>query len=392
MFNHLIITPCPYAVLFIIYIFRSKSERRRSFIGNQIDDCKDLSLLFFLLPFQKGYLVNWDIQRQIWDYTFSEEFLNVKPQKTNLIFTEPLFNFNSIQDSLNEIFFEEYKFQSVLRLPASLLSFINYEHHKKDISCAVIVDSGYSFTHIVPIYRGKIVIESVLRIDVGGKLLTNHLKEVVSYRQLNVLDETFVMNQVKEDTCYVSLDFNAELVQCKRARSLHCEYSLPNFSNTRRGYIKDQISKHSTQPTTDEQSLFLGNERISVPELLFNPSYVGINQMGIAEAIVHAISTTPSEMHPHFYSNIVLTGGNCCFPGFKRRVESDVRKLSPDIFDVNVFLPSNPVSFPWQGGTIISSNHKRPEHINAVTASEYKECGHSLGHKRFIESVQWMKT
>lgn len=34
------------------------------------------------------------------------------------------------------------------------------------------------------------------RIDVGGKLLTNHLKEIISYRQLQVMDETYVMNQV----------------------------------------------------------------------------------------------------------------------------------------------------------------------------------------------------
>jgi len=36
----------------------------------------------------------------------------------------------------------------------------------------------------------------LLRIDVGGKLMTNHLKEVISYRQLQVMDETYVMNQV----------------------------------------------------------------------------------------------------------------------------------------------------------------------------------------------------
>ena len=58
-------------------IFRAKSERRKSFISNQLDSCKDCSSLFYLLPFQKGYLLNWDVQRQIWDYLFSKEVLNV---------------------------------------------------------------------------------------------------------------------------------------------------------------------------------------------------------------------------------------------------------------------------------------------------------------------------
>lgn len=144
--------------------------------------------------------------------------------------------------------------------------------------------------------------EGVLRIDVGGKLLTNNLKEVVSYRQLHVLDETCVMNQVKEDTCYVSSDFNSdmEICQVKKLNSIRCEYILPNFSDRRRGYIND-YSKAIPQQQIDEQSLILWNERISIPELLFNPANIVINQMGISEAIVHAISLTPSEMHPLKY-------------------------------------------------------------------------------------------
>ena len=38
----------------------------------------------------------------------------------------------------------------------------------------------------------------------GGKALTNYLKEAVSYRQYNMMDDTFLVNQVKERLCYVS--------------------------------------------------------------------------------------------------------------------------------------------------------------------------------------------
>lgn len=34
---------------------------------------------------------------------------------TSIIITEPYFNFTSIQESMNEILFEEYQFQSALR-------------------------------------------------------------------------------------------------------------------------------------------------------------------------------------------------------------------------------------------------------------------------------------
>ena len=47
----------------------------------------------------------------------------------------------------------------------------------------------------------------VRRLDVGGLTLTNQLKEVISYRQLDVTEETFVVTQLKEDVSYVAADF-----------------------------------------------------------------------------------------------------------------------------------------------------------------------------------------
>lgn len=83
----------------------------------------------------------------------------------------------------------------------------------------------------------------------------------------------------------------------------------------------------------------LNNERFAVPELLFHPSDVGLREMGIPEAIVHSISACPLETRAHLYNNIVLTGGCAMFPGFRERVEADVRSLAPCELDVRVTLP-----------------------------------------------------
>jgi actin-related protein len=48
--------------------------------------------------------------------------------------------------------------------------------------CILVVDSGYSFTHIVPTVMGRPVLTAIRRVNIGGKLLTNHLKEIVSFR------------------------------------------------------------------------------------------------------------------------------------------------------------------------------------------------------------------
>lgn len=51
----------------------------------------------------------------------------------------------------------------------------------------------------------------MFRIDVGGKLITNHLKELISYRQWNMMDQTYIMDDVKEKCCYVSSVFKADM-------------------------------------------------------------------------------------------------------------------------------------------------------------------------------------
>ena len=80
-----------------------------------------------------------------------------------------------------------------------------------DPSCCVVVDSGFSFSHIVPICNHRAIAEGIVRVDVGGKVLTNHMKEVISYRQLMVMEETYVVNTLKEDICFVSQDMIYDL-------------------------------------------------------------------------------------------------------------------------------------------------------------------------------------
>ena len=145
-------------------ITKAKSEKRRAFIGDQMDDCRDLSGLYYMLPFQKGYLVNWDHQKTVWDYVFGKACFNMDIDKFDLIFTEPYFNFTSIKEGLSEILFEEYGFKRIFRTnPADLSCYKNKAQHP-DEQCCLVVDTGYSFTHIVPFIRGKRVKNAVKRI------------------------------------------------------------------------------------------------------------------------------------------------------------------------------------------------------------------------------------
>ncbi|XP_071791949.1 actin-related protein 6-like [Asterias amurensis] len=361
-------------------IMKAKNERRKTYIGSQIDDCKDLSGIFYVLPFQKGYLVNWDVQRQVWEHTFGKDALNLECEETNVVFAEPYFDFSSIQEALNEIFFEEYNFKAILRTNAGTLSAYKNRQDKPEELCCLLVDSGYSFTHLAPYYNGKKVGSAIRRMNIGGKVLTNHLKEIISYRQLHVMDETYVMNQVKEDVCFVSQNFYGDMKTAKLRggdNSIVRDYILPDFSHTKRGYLKDS----NTKVKTHEQTVRMNNERFAVPEILFHPSDISIQEQGLSEAIVHVINNCPADMRPHLFKNILLTGGNAMFPGYKERVESDVRSMAPAQYEVSVTKPDHPITDAWEGGKLLSKSKNFSKLM--VTREEYNEHGHSVCWERF---------
>lgn len=83
--------------------------------------------------------------------------------------------------------------------------------------------STLSFLRCIP--------NSLSRLDVGGKLLTNQLKELVSFRQWNMMDETYIMNDVKESCCYVSLNFKNDLETCRYASTSRKDVVLSHSNN-----------------------------------------------------------------------------------------------------------------------------------------------------------------
>lgn len=357
-------------------IMKAKSEKRRPFIGNQIDECRDISGIFYILGFTKGYITNWEVQKNIYDYIFSTEF-PVNFSDTKLIITEPLFNFPIIQEAMIEIFFEEYDCCSLTKTTAPDLcqyQYTNTQDPDEPPLCCVVIDVGYSFSHIVPFIKGKKVLSAIRRIDIGGKLLTNHLKEVISYRFLNVMDESFVINQMKEDSCFVSQDFNADMRMAKKKypeNKIIREYVLPDCTTIRRGYLQ---TPGTAKKGDDYQLIRLNNERFAVPELLFHPSDLGINQMGIAEATIDAVNACPEETRPHLYSNIIVMGGSSKFPGLRNRLQKDIRSMAPEIFTVNVSIPDDdPLTYAWYGSQFLANS---PEFDNlSISRQEYEENG-----------------
>jgi actin-related protein 6 len=72
--------------------------------------------------------------------------------------------------------------------------------------CQLVIDSGFSFTYGVPFINKLPIKPGALRIDVGGKMLTNLLAETISSKQFNLQGEFAIVNHLKELTSFLCTD------------------------------------------------------------------------------------------------------------------------------------------------------------------------------------------
>ncbi|KAI8090104.1 actin-like protein ARP6 [Gilbertella persicaria] len=366
-------------------IVRGKTDKR-NYIGDELDTCTDFSSLYYRLPFERGLLTNWNIERSIWHRLF-KHVMQIDPKETRLLVTEPCFNLPAIQDGYDQVIFEEYEFNACHRTMAPQLCLYNdlggLFGDNAIPDCTLIVDSGFSFTHIVPFLKGSPIPKGIRRLNVGGKLLTNHLKEVVSFRSYDMMEETYIINDVKEKCCFMSHNVYDDLDICKKQRlknTIVQEYVLPDFIHHATGHIRTGNS-----PTGEQQQILaMNNERFMIPEILMHPSDIGLEQAGIPEAITQSVSACDSEIHGLLYANIVLIGGNANIPGYKERIEHDLRQFVPDEFEIRLAIPKDPVTYAWEGGNqFISLSSKAELQRTFVQRKEYLEYGSNICRRKF---------
>jgi actin-related protein 6 len=120
-------------------------------------------------------LTSWETEKAIWDTLLFDGSLKIDPTETSLLVTEPVLDLPILQSSYDQIIFEEYEFNSyyrsigisfnsVLRTAPSLVPWHKDVRGSLPMSeCSLVVDSGFSFTHVIPIVNGKVIWSAVKR-------------------------------------------------------------------------------------------------------------------------------------------------------------------------------------------------------------------------------------
>lgn len=263
----------------------------------------------------------------------------------------------------------------------------------------LLIDSGYSFTTVTPIFQGRPLQSAIRRLDVGGKFLTNYLTRLLSLRHYDMRNDTYIVNEIKEKACYVSLDFKGDLEKTWKGTrgerrepyatgaGIAKDYVLPDFHARSAGIVRDFDSTTTAKQrklaaaASNEDVLTLRNERFVIPELFFNPSDAGMQEPGLADLVKQCLDALPVGLWPGLLANVVVVGGNAQYDGFIQRLQKEIVQRVPDESIVRVARPADPICNTWLG----AANFARHAHVEtlAVTKQEYEENGAAWVARKF---------
>ncbi|EFC42977.1 hypothetical protein NAEGRDRAFT_69091 [Naegleria gruberi] len=223
----------------------------------------------------------------------------------------------------------------------------------------MVMDSRDGITHAVPINDGFAVSDAIVSLELAGSDITDCLMEMLKgkgFPQLQSLtNERRIFRDIKEKHCYISLDFNTEMVN-ETSLSIQREYELP-----------------------DGSIIPIDKERFKCTEVLFQPNLMELECASIHETILSSIGKCNIEMRKNLFSNIHISGGNTMFEGISELLTKELTALAPSAMNVKIIAPPKRKYSVWIGGSILASFI---EHDMWLSKENYEEFGYEVVHRK----------
>ena len=329
------------------------SEKKERLLGQEA--LEKLGISTITHPIESGVITNWEDMEKIWHHTFYNE-LRIAPEEHNVLLTDPPLNKEETREKITEVMFEMFNIPGLYISMQSVLAI-----YSTGRTSGIVVDSGESNTHFVPIHEGYPFPHAIVKMQLGGSDLTQFLIKLLIEKRytIDTLSRIHLTNDMKEKQCYVSYDYDLEVRETNQGGSLEAKYKMP-----------------------DGEEINLEYERFRCPEALFRPGLIGKEIPGIHEQCYNAIIKSDMEIRKDMYSNIVLAGGNTLFPGMPERLTKEVQKLTPSATSNKVKIIAMPERkyATWIGGSILTSLSNFQ--CMWITKGEYDEIGKEIVHKK----------
>lgn len=223
-----------------------------------------------------------------------------------------------------------------------------------------VVESGESTTCITPINEGYVLPHAIQRLDIAGKHIGDRLNSHLSQAGLSfkTTTEMLIVRDIKEKLAFVALDYDQEMK-----------------------YICEGTVKYYELP--DGQVVKINSELFQCSEILFQPSLISVDGIGIHECVKDAIVRVDVDIQKDIVSNIILAGGTSLLPGFAERLLEDAKNNTPSLPSTwiwKVIAPPERKYSAWIGGSVLSSLSTFQQMW--ISKQEYDESGPSIVHRK----------
>ncbi|KAJ2402926.1 Nuclear actin-protein involved in chromatin remodeling [Coemansia sp. RSA 2559] len=122
-----------------------------------------------------------------------------------------------------------------------------------------------------------------------------------------------------------------------------------------------------------EYQLHLNVERIRVPEIIFRPSLIGIDQAGLVETFEGVFRQVKRQS---LANNIFLTGGGFSqVSGIVSRLQRDIQAITPAHTSIKVSRAADPLLDAWRGAAQWSMAEPEAFSASSITRQDYLEFG-----------------
>ncbi|KAJ4453906.1 putative Actin [Paratrimastix pyriformis] len=367
-------------------------------IGGNITRNDELTLTF---PVEYGMVVDWDDMEKVFRHAFVDE-LRIATEANPVLLTEAPLTPRYHREKMVQLMFENLEVPALylLQSPVAALfangdrGFVMSQHtcrtvlpdrphdgpHDGAWSCGdlcdvsrcrttgLVMDSGDGATHFVPVYEGTPLHGGIMRLDLGGRDLTDYFARLVAQRgypfRFGPLMERAIMRDMKERMCFCSLDYQHDRARSRMQPSKYERpYELPD---------KARIDAAAAAPT-----LFnVGPERFYVPEAMFSPKKLHIESKGIHKLIRKSILRCDGDIRKELFANVILSGGNTMFKWLPERLQTALDGLDPTgIMRPKVDGRKERKSSAWIGASILAQHSIFRK---MITREEYDETGPSI--------------